>query len=276
MTVVGVTMVRDEADIIEPVVRHMLTQVDAVIVANNNSVDGTNDILYELQQTHSNLIVYFDDVVGYEQSKKMTALAHMAREEFRADWIVPFDADEIWYAPPGTTIGRFLEVRPNMHIVEANLYDHVATGLDNQLEPNPIARMHWRRGYAAPLPKVAVRYAKGLQIEMGNHGASYRNLTPRVSKDRLAIRHFPYRSPGQVIRKIRNGAEAYAATDLPEHFGAHWRSWGRILDERGEGAIADLFRKWHYRVQPSMSIDIDGDLSPPLRFDPACDVTPIC
>jgi len=34
VTVVGITMVRDEADIIETTLRHMKTQVDAIVVAN--------------------------------------------------------------------------------------------------------------------------------------------------------------------------------------------------------------------------------------------------
>ena len=48
MITAAVTMVRDEADIIETTVRHMLTQVDVVIVADNRSVDGTREILDSL------------------------------------------------------------------------------------------------------------------------------------------------------------------------------------------------------------------------------------
>ena len=272
MTVVGVTMVRDEADVIEHVIRHMTTQVDAIIVMDNRSVDGTTDILHSLE---SDTIAIVDDpTVGYEQSKKMTTLAHTARDWYEADWIVPFDADEIWYAPNGS-ISRFLDAYHNDHVVEANLFDHVATDLDDPNEINPIARLLWRRSYAAPLPKVAVRWDRSLKIGMGNHDASY-HFTPRHARDRMAIRHFPYRSADQIVRKIRNGAEAYAATELPDHYGAHWRQWGAILERDGEDAIVDLFRKWHWRENPSQEINIDGDISPPLRFDPACAVSPIC
>lgn len=275
MTVVGVTMVRDEADIIEHTLRHMATQVDFLIVSDNRSTDGTTDILQSLVgKLRVPLLLHRDDTVGYEQSKKMTALARAAAEEFRCDWIVPFDADEIWYAPNGN-LSRFLDQWPNVHIIEASLYDHVATALDDPDDANPISRIKWRRSYAATLPKVAVRSHESLRIGMGNHDAEY-SFAPRHSRHQLAIRHFPYRSPEQIVRKIRNGAEAYAATDLPEHYGAHWRGWGRILEEHGEQAIVDLFHKWHWRENPTHAIEIDGDPSPPLRFDPACDVSPIC
>jgi hypothetical protein len=276
MTTAGITMVRDEADIIEHVIRHMATQVDFLFVADNRSVDGTTDILERLQdELRIPMSIQYDDEVGYEQSRKMTALARWAHAETGCDWVVPFDADEIWYAGPDTTLSRFLDQRRHLHVVEANLFDHVATALDDDTEANPIARLLWRRPYAAPLPKVAARFHDSMTIGMGNHDVSY-SFTPRVSPHRFAIRHFPYRSPGQVIRKIRNGAEAYAATDLPEIYGAHWRGWGRVLDEHGEDAIVELFRKWHWRENPGLSHQIDDEVQPPLRFDPACDVTSTC
>lgn len=275
MTVVGVTMVRDEADVIETVLRHMATQVDALIVANNLSADGTSDILFDLQlewQGRFPLVVAFDNEVGYEQSKKMTSLARCAAHDFGADWVVPFDADEIWYSP-FRRIGDFLESRPaDEMIMPAVLYDHVATGEDDPSVDDPVLRIKWRRAYPAALPKVACRWRDDLVIEMGNHAATYSEPVV-TSEHRLAIRHFPYRSAEQVIRKIRNGAEAYAATDLPEHFGAHWRGWGRILDQHGPEAIEELFLKWHWREDPTRPLDIDGDVQPPLRLDPVSDLT---
>jgi len=271
MTTVGITMVRDEADIIESTIRHMATQVDAIIVANNNSVDETSAILFDLQSNlpANALVVRFDSEVGYEQSRKMTDLAHQAHVLFGADWIVPFDADEIWYGPT-LRLADFLELLPYEHdIVEARLYDHVCSGIDDPTEADPVRRIMHRRSYAAPLRKVACRYRPELTIEMGNHGANYGNLVGQLSDRCIAIRHFPYRSPEQVVRKVRNGAEAYAATDLPSNFGAHWRQWGQILDQFGEEAIHDLFHQWYYQEDPSAGVTIDGELHAPLLFDPA-------
>jgi glycosyltransferase involved in cell wall biosynthesis len=264
-------MCKDEEDIVGTVVRHMLTQVDFVFVADNLSTDSTPQILADIASEHSNLIVYVDDVVAYEQSKKMTALAHLAREEVGAEWIVPFDADEIWYSP-FRSLGSFLDALPDSDmIVPANLYDHVATSLDDQGDPDPVSRIRWRRMDPGALPKVAVRWAEDLVIGMGNHDASY-DQPARTSQHRLAIRHFPYRSTKQVLSKIRNGAEAYAATDLPEHYGAHWRGWGAVLEQEGPEAIDRLFRKWHWRLEPGMSLDIDGEIQPPLICDPVSDL----
>ena len=192
MTAVGIAMVRDEADVIETTLRHMKTQVDAIIVANNRSVDGTNDILFDLQVEDPDypLIVNFDDEVGYMQSEKMTRLAHQAGREFGADWIVPFDADEIWYSSWGR-LGDFLESMKDADIVQANLFDHVCTALDDPDEPDPVKRIGWRRDYCAPLPKVAVRYDPNLIIGMGNHEAWNDQRPLRAAQHKVAIRHFP-------------------------------------------------------------------------------------
>lgn len=276
MTVVGITMVRDEADIIGTTIRHMMTQVDGLIVANNRSVDGTNDILYDLQLENPDypLTVMFDDEVGYMQSEKMTRMAHAAGRDLGATWIVPFDADEIWYSQWGR-LGSFLESLGD-DLVKANLFDHVCTGLDDLDEPDPVRRIRWRRDYCAPLPKVACRYSPDLVIGMGNHEAWHAEDGPmKVSGYRVAIRHFPYRSVDQLCRKIANGAEAYAATDLPVNYGAHWRQWGQILDQSGPDAIAELFHKWYWREEPGLRITIEGEPAGPLKFDPAIAVTTI-
>jgi hypothetical protein len=269
MTVVGITMVRDEDDVIESTLRHMATQVDYMLVANNRSVDGTEETILALIDEGLPIAFTQDDEVGYMQSEKMTRLAHLANDWIGADWIVPFDADEIWYSP-WETVGFMLTHQDDgVDIVKANLFDHVCTALDDPDELDPVERIRWRRDYCAPLPKVACRYSSNLVIGMGNHEAWNDQRKVHVGTQKLAIRHFPYRSVEQLIRKIRNGAEAYAATDLPENYGAHWRQWGVILDRDGPDAIEALFRKWYWREHPGVKMTIEGEVAPPLKFDPA-------
>ena len=120
MTVVGIAMVRDEDDVIETVLRHMATQVDYLMVANNRSVDGTEETILALIDEGLPIALTQDDEVGYMQSEKMTGLAHHANDWIGADWIVPFDADEIWYSPR-TRLADFLgeQMPADIDIVKA-------------------------------------------------------------------------------------------------------------------------------------------------------------
>lgn len=254
-------MVKDEADVIAATVGHMLGQVDHVIVADNGSTDGTRDILDTL-----GVEVIDDPEIAYQQSRKMTTLAHRAIDQ-GADWIVPFDADEIWYSPHGSISALLEAVGDRPMVVSAELYDHVATGLDDD-DPNPVTRIGWRRRDPLPLPKVACRSHPGLEVAQGNHDATFDGIYgERVSG--LVVRHFPYRSVEQFISKVRNGAAAYAATDFPAEVGAHWRQWGELLAAQGAEALADVFRTWYWRADPVGSTRIEGERQPGLLYDPA-------
>ena len=249
MTVLGITRVKDEVDIIGPVLDHMLTQVDSIIVVDNGSTDGTKEIVESKAVT-----LRLDPDPAYYQSERMTELAHEAAER-GATWVVPFDADEWWYSP----FGRIADVLADCPtaIASAALYDHIATGADLD-EPDPVARMGWRRVDAGAMPKVACRARLNVSIHQGNHGADYGRTG--VTDGLLIVRHFPYRSVDQFISKSRNGAAAYAATDLPPDIGAHWRGYGAILETHGPEALGDVFRQWFWSADPTTD--------PTLIFDP--------
>ena len=272
MTVVAVTMVRDEADVVGSIVANMLAQVDGVVVADNLSEDSTREILDELAAKHDGrLVVVDDDDPAYEQSRKMTHLAHFGAEWFEASWVVPFDADEWWYSPHADRISDALANVPDRwHVVPALLYDHVSTGLDPD-EVDPVRRIGWRRRAPGPLPKVAARYRPDLVIEQGNHGAHYEEFTPALFDPVLVVRHFPYRSVEQFVQKVRNGAAAYRAAgdrQRADH-GAHWRQWGELLEHHGEDAVAEIYRRWYWRAEPGEPAKIEGEHQPDLLFDPA-------
>jgi hypothetical protein len=254
-------LVKDEADIIGTTVPHLLASVDEVIVADNLSTDGTREILDGIRD--SRLTVIEDPEVGYFQSWKMTGLAGMAAERGH-EWVLPCDADEIWHScETDTRIADTLASidAKNVGVVTAELFDHVTTGAVPEGElALPVGQIPWRRREAAPLPKVAARLLPGLVIEQGNHGAHFPGR-PAVKGGLLAVRHFPYRSVRQFVRKVRNGAAAYAATDLPWSMGQHWREYGQHLERGGEAAIREIYETWFHVADPASD--------PLLIFDPA-------
>lgn len=263
--VIGVAMVKDEADIIGHTVSWMLRNVDQVIVADNGSTDGTRTIL----ESFPEVIVVDDNEVGYLQSEKMSALAEKARLA-GADWVVPFDADEIHVLLGAPIKDGLAELDSDVLVSEAALYDHVCTGLDPAGDDNPVRRIAYRRAAQAPLRKVAVRAVEGMVLHQGNHAASFPDIRhPKTVTDMMCVHHFPYRSVEQFVSKVRNGAAAYAATNLPESAGAHWRQYGAILNSQGEAGIKEIFKTWFYRENPKEELIIHGEQQPALVYDPA-------
>ncbi len=241
---VAITMCKDEVDVIEGSITRMLSQVDTVIVADNGSTDGTREILEGLP-----IELVDDPEVGYYQSQKMSALAAKAAEQ-GADFVIPFDADEVWLSPHGR-IGDVL-ARCEEVAAPAPIFNYVAAADDDPALP-PLERIRWRRREALGLPKVACRAALPVTIEQGNHGAHYPS---GVAHGLLEVHHFPYRSEDQFLSKVRNGAAAYKATDLPEGTGAHWRQYGQLLDREGPEAVKAWFREHFVSDDPENDPDL--------------------
>jgi len=246
----AISMVKDEADIIGHTIKHLTSQVDHIIVADNGSTDGTREILESFD-----IEVVNDPEVAYYQSQKMTALAQKAAER-GADWVIPFDADEIWLGRHGT-IKEMLQPVTNGSIAVADVFDHVATSHDSD-DADPVKRMRWHRKMPNEMHKVACRPMAKATILQGNHGADY----GATLSDILEVRHFPYRSAEQFVSKVRNGAAAYAASTLPYGEGQHWRDYGRLLDAHGPEAIEDVFRTYYWSLNPEFDSALVEDPCP--------------
>ena len=260
--VYGIALVKDESDIIAQSVGWMKSQVDEVVVMDNGSTDGTREILEDLEVT-----VLDDREVAYHQSEKMTMLAGMCQDN-GATWVVPFDADEIHIGTSGRLADTLTALPADVLISEAPLFDHVPTGLDPLGAP-PVNRIRYRRASQAPLRKIALRPANGMTIHQGNHSATFAgNRHPKTVTNVAQVRHFPYRSVEQFVSKVRNGAAAYAASNLPESVGAHWRQYGQILEARGEEGIAEIFHTWFYREDPTVEHVIGDERQAALVLDP--------
>jgi hypothetical protein len=94
MKLVGVSMVRNEADIIEAFVRHNLSVLDGMVVVDHGSADATLDILNALCRERLPLVALRSEAVGYVQQAIMTQVVRNAFASARADFVFPLDADE--------------------------------------------------------------------------------------------------------------------------------------------------------------------------------------
>ena len=246
-------MCRDEADVAEGMLRHLDAEVDHIVVADNGSKDGTREILDQLSKEIS-LTVLDDPDLAYYQSKKISALAELAATEHGADWLLPVDFDEIWYSVVGRIRDTLAGLPDSVRALKVPLYNHFCSSID-PAGSDPFRTIGWRQREPGALPKVAFRWEPGTVVHQGNHGVSMPTEGGRSSLPLLELRHFPFRSADQMVRKALNGAEAYKASDLPETMGHHWRSYGQIIEQHGEEALRSVFRQHFWYLSP-----VDGGL----------------
>jgi len=97
MKIAGITMVRNEIDVIEFCIEHHLSQgLDYIFICDNGSTDGTLEYLREKSNNDSRVFLY-EDSGQFHQQKIINHLSGMAYKN-GCDWVVPFDADELWFS----------------------------------------------------------------------------------------------------------------------------------------------------------------------------------
>ena len=219
----AVSMVKDEADIVVGTVEHLLAQgVDHVLVADNASTDGTLDLLHDLAR-RAPVHVAVDAEPRYFQAAKMTHLADAARRA-GADWVVPFDADEYWFAAGMSLAGHLRATREGLLRARLfNVFPTAAGGWRLDLTPHSFG-------------KVAIRAHWAARLGIGNHTASH----PGEHVPGLYIAHYPWRSSAQLRRKGVQGGAALTDDQVARGLGKHWARFRDAEEDWTDQAWTDI------------------------------------
>lgn len=223
----AVAVVRNESDVIAATVEHLFRQgVDGVLIADNGSTDDTRAILDDLASRYQ-VVVGSDAMRAHHHGPKMTFLARFAADR-GADWIVPFDADELWFGAAGERLVDTLRRAPT-GVASASIYNCFPDPEGDEgawrLDPIP-----------ARLLKVAFRWRHSAQLHHGNHGV----LHPEQPHLLLNIVHFPWRSFRQFRDKVRHGAAVLEAAGFVFEGEDHWRTLGQLSDNQLQDAWRSL------------------------------------
>lgn len=94
-----VYLVKNEEEIIERVIRfHKAMGVDGFIVTSHNSTDKTNEILEKLKNEGLILEIIYETNPQFLQSKFCHRMIKLAKNKYKADWVISADADEFFYS----------------------------------------------------------------------------------------------------------------------------------------------------------------------------------
>jgi len=217
---------KNEEDVARPTIEHLLRQgVAGVIVADNNSTDGTFAILEGLAQQHSRVFVGRDHEPAFYQGDKTSWLAELARRA-GADWVLPFDADELCFAE-GVSLGEFFR-RTDASVVWAGLHEVLPTVESPRILMGSGLRVQIE-SQATELPKVIFRSRGWVWVGEGNHTIrGYKGERSPV----LHTLHYQYRSREHLIEKARRGVAGLdAAIELSRGVGSHWRGHATLGEE---------------------------------------------
>ena len=112
----SVSMVRNEADIVEAFVRHNAAVLDGMAIIDHGSIDATLPILTALAREKLPLVLIKSATPGYLQEQITTATARDVFAQTGADFVVPLDADEFLKVPSRDAFDRaLLAIPPQMN-----------------------------------------------------------------------------------------------------------------------------------------------------------------
>jgi hypothetical protein len=209
MRIVGITLAKNEEDIIEVFVRYNLCHLDALVISDNSSCDKTRKILTRLIEENLPIVVIDDPAVQRNQSEKTTHLLQSVAEEFQPDWIIPLDADEFLVPEKNQPLADILGSVPGGHVARMPWKSYVPAPSDDQNIINPLKRIRHRREVEDPVwYKVAIPSSifsdRSLIIDTGNHSVHssvYGRTYPEIELDMLKLAHYPIRTAEQIVGK---------------------------------------------------------------------------
>lgn len=216
----GVTLVKDEDDIIGRVVEHLVRQgVSHLLVSDNGSSDGTVDTVRRSCDPRRLTLVH-DPVREFFQALKMTNLSRYAWRG-GADWVLPFDADEFWFGNDA----RLADVLAGHtgDVVEARVHNVFPSREHGWvIDTSPHAQ-----------GKVCFRSDPDAVLTQGSHTVHHPGGPPQ-GDDVVTVLHVPWRSREQLEAKLTKGVRAYEGTGSLAERGTHWVRFAGLTSDRAQ------------------------------------------
>ena len=232
MRIVSLTYARNEEDILEAFVRHHVGAIDLMFFILHRSTDDSKRILEQLQQEGMPVIFEESDDLGYMQNEAVTRLMHRVARDEQADWIVPLDSDEFLVGIGAEPRSVFASFPDDMLSIPWRTYVPMASDPDDRnmlkrITHRPASNPQETQKMCIP-KKIATN--EGMRIAMGNHCViEGKSKVSSIPCPRLALAHFPVRTPSQVMHKVLLGWLSNNAN--PRRHPEDSFHWGTLFSE---------------------------------------------
>lgn len=233
--------VRDEADIIDQCLTHLLKWADAIYVFDTGSVDQTWEIVQAHAAKDRRVIPLKKDPVFYSEVRLRGWMFHQARQHMRdGDWFLRADADEFHHIFPK----EFIETRMrpgetiafhqyyNFELLESEVQAWESGQVTLADRQRPIEQ---RRRWFRPSFYSEPRLCKYRETMQWSASVSFPYNAGFVARERLPIRHYPHRDPAQLARRYLLRAIMMAdkenSKDWTQPELHHWsqREWRKFI-----------------------------------------------
>ena len=242
--IVGLSMVKNEEDIIESFIRHNLEYIDLFCILDNGSFDNTRTILRKLQAEGLPIIIIDDPIVAYLQSEKMTKLLEHTMITLFPDFIILLDADEfIKCKNKDVFINEITEI-PKEGVGLISWQSYICNASDDNKQ-NDNTRLVYRKEFEETINQKVIFRPEGKQVNdvivgQGNH--FLKGVKEHVNIKGISLAHLPIRSSKQLEEKCIAGCAAYLMKSPDAKNNLQGYHWFEIFDliKQGREFTSDM------------------------------------
>lgn len=227
MRIVGLSVVKNEDDVIEAMVRHNLQVLDHLHIVDNGSTDRTRSILDALQQDGLAVTYEVNDALQHIQA---SVLSDLVNGPYAQDHVALLDSDEFLMCTARELADLFAHaVGP----VTIPWVTYVPRPDDPQDDLNPVTRItHRRRREKPQYFKVLIPACvpRPVEVTAGSHGL--RKMNSEVHPI-VKLAHFPVRTPLQIAGKVLIGSWNMSLRDRSRKEGYQWHALAEQIKAEG-------------------------------------------
>lgn len=230
LTLFMTLLVKNEEDILEKNIRfHKAMGVDGFIVTSHNSTDSTDDILKKLQKEGIVKEIIYETSPKYEQAKFVDRMIKIAKDKYKADWVINADADEFFY-PENHNLkqGIFDADVAGLNCIIPDIINYFSEDKKDYLREGQLFKIRTKEG-----TKVIHNTADYVKIHMGNHDVDMKDNKRRLHTSDIYIYHYHIGNYSAYEEKVKR----YIDTELAKGIGTHMQymiglyKQGRLMED---------------------------------------------
>lgn len=269
MRIHALCIVKNEADILQETLISALHWCDQIYVFDNSSDDGTWELVKKLAKQHLQIVPYKQDDVLFSDALRSDIFNAFRSNAGPQDWWCRLDADEFYIDDPRIFIAKIPDHFRTVWSASLNYYFTDQDALSYQLAPVKFLQ--------TPVQQ-RLRYYCNNWGELRFFRHSDDTVWTRIKDSggyppgmfqapaypvRIWVKHYQYRSPEQIERRLLTRRPAMkASTDFLHEMTPNWSTTIAAKrdapldfeDARPEFAAS----RWEERIVPAASLDYDA------------------
>jgi hypothetical protein len=251
MKIFGICLVKNEEDIIAYSLQENTKWADKIFVYDNGSTDDTWKIVQEVAKTNPKVVPYKSEAKPFRdglRAEVFNAYRHLADE---GDWwCVRCDSDEFYIDDPRVFLSKVSKL---YHVILSMHFEFMLCTEDiGALNFNELSVEHQISEIKYYHKKVTseTRFIRHRNRLVWHESEGFPRHKGVSSPNKIKLRHYQYRSPDQIQKRIDVRREARKSGY--KYFGKdNVSTWNQILLNRADCILDDGTWRYEYNKDPN-------------------------